>query len=73
MDIIFSPQELEVELGENVKTLRLQKNIDRQTFCKAAGVSESALRNQQAGRCQSRRWCRIPGILAAASRDSSQE
>ncbi len=50
MKQISTPQELEVTLGENLKTLRLQKNLDRQTLCKQAGVSESALRHLEGGK-----------------------
>src|SRR3990167_2958787 len=50
MDRISTPQELEVILGENVKALRLQKNLDRQTLCEQAGVSESALRHLEGGK-----------------------
>jgi transcriptional regulator with XRE-family HTH domain len=50
MAIISTPEELEVALGENMKALRLQKNIDRRTLCVRAGVSENALRNLEGGR-----------------------
>jgi transcriptional regulator with XRE-family HTH domain len=50
MIIISTPEELEVALGENVKALRLQKNIDRRALCARAGVSENALRNLEGGR-----------------------
>ena len=50
MDRISTPQELEAMLGENLKTLRLQKNLDRQTLCAAAGISENALRNLEGGK-----------------------
>jgi transcriptional regulator with XRE-family HTH domain len=50
MEQISTPQELEVLLGENLKSLRLQKNLDRQTLCKQAGISENALRNLEGGK-----------------------
>jgi transcriptional regulator with XRE-family HTH domain len=50
MNIISTPQELEMLLGENLKTLRLQKNIDRRTLCKHAGISENALRHLEGGK-----------------------
>ena len=50
MDIILTPQELETLLGENLKTLRLQKNIDRRTLCNQAGISENALRHIEGGK-----------------------
>ena len=45
MEMISTPQELESQLGESIKALRLQKNIDRQTLCHRAGVSMNALRH----------------------------
>ena len=50
MESILTPQELEATLGENIKALRLQKNIDRQTLCLQAGISETALRNLEGGK-----------------------
>lgn len=43
-------QELEATLGENIKVLRLQKNIDRRSLSTQAGVSETALRNLEGGK-----------------------
>ena len=50
MKKLLRPQELEETLGENIKTLRLQKNIDRQSLGAQAGVSETALRNLEGGK-----------------------
>lgn len=50
MNSISTPDELELILGEDIKTLRLQKNIDRRTLCQQAGVSEHALRNLEGGK-----------------------
>jgi transcriptional regulator with XRE-family HTH domain len=50
MDQILTPQELELMLGENIKALRLQKNLDRQALCTRAGVSENALRHLEGGK-----------------------
>jgi transcriptional regulator with XRE-family HTH domain len=50
MKKISTPDELEYSLGEDVKALRLQKNIDRRTLCARAGVSENALRNLEGGK-----------------------
>lgn len=47
---ISTPHELEAALGENVKALRLQKNLARKTLCEQAGVSESALRHLEGGK-----------------------
>ena len=49
MDRALTPQELEAALGENLKALRLQKNLDRQTLCGQAGISENALRHLEGG------------------------
>jgi transcriptional regulator with XRE-family HTH domain len=50
MKRISTPEELEVSLGEDIKNLRLQKNIDRRSLCARAGVSEHALRNLEDGK-----------------------
>jgi transcriptional regulator with XRE-family HTH domain len=50
MKRISTPQELEELLGEDIKALRLQHNIDRKTLCIRAGVSEHALRNLEGGK-----------------------
>ena len=50
MEQILTQQELEIKLGESLKALRLQKNLDRQTLCEKAGVSENALRNLEGGK-----------------------
>lgn len=50
MERISTPQELEATLGENIKALRLQKNLDRQTLCAQAGISENALRHLEGGK-----------------------
>ena len=49
MDRISTPHELEITLGENIKALRLQKNLDRKSLCEQAGVSVSALRHLEGG------------------------
>ncbi len=50
MKRILTPEELEHLLGEDIKALRLQKNITRKTLCERAGVSENALRNLEGGK-----------------------
>ncbi len=50
MQTIFTPQELEINLGENLKSLRLQKNLDQKKLCLHAGVSLTALQNLEGGR-----------------------
>ena len=45
-----TPEELQVELGERMRRLRLARNIDQRTVASKAGISEKALRNLEAGR-----------------------
>ncbi len=47
---ISTPQELEAALGDSLKALRLQKNLNRQRLCERAGISESALRHLEGGK-----------------------
>ncbi|MGE3757065.1 MAG: helix-turn-helix domain-containing protein [Pseudobdellovibrionaceae bacterium] len=49
MNKASSLQELELLLGEDIKRLRLQKNLDRQTLCDRAGISMNALRHLETG------------------------
>lgn len=49
MENAFSLKELESTLGESIKRLRLQKNLDRQTLCDQAGISMNALRHLETG------------------------
>lgn len=49
MENILTGDELEAILGANVKALRLQKNIDRETLAARAGISLSALKNLESG------------------------
>lgn len=49
MKEVATTQELERLLGENLKTLRLQRNIDRVTLCKQAGISINALKHLETG------------------------
>ncbi len=49
-DIIFkTPEELQTELGERVRKLRLSRNMDQRTTADKAGLSEKALRNLESG------------------------
>jgi transcriptional regulator with XRE-family HTH domain len=50
MESILTPSELEIMLGENIKTLRLQQNLDRQSLCNQAGISLNALRHLEGGK-----------------------
>lgn len=46
----LTPDEMEVELGEKLKRLRLSRNLDQKSLAERAGVSVRALRNLEAGR-----------------------
>lgn len=50
MERSISYQELEVELGEALKALRLQRNIDQKTLGKRAGLSLTAIKNLESGK-----------------------
>ena len=49
MNEILTPEDLESTLAENIKTLRLQKNLTRDSLAAQAGVSLSALRHLESG------------------------
>lgn len=40
----FTTQELEFMLDDNIRSLRLQKNVDQKSLCMQAGISLNALR-----------------------------
>ncbi|MBM2885520.1 helix-turn-helix transcriptional regulator [Chromobacterium phragmitis] len=41
--------EMEAELGERLKTLRIHRNLDQKTLAERAGISVRTLRNLEAG------------------------
>jgi transcriptional regulator with XRE-family HTH domain len=45
-----TPKELQVQLGDRIKQLRLRQNLDQRETAALAGVSERALRNLEMGR-----------------------
>jgi len=45
-----TPKEIQTALGERLRRLRLNRNIDQLTTAEKAGISEKALRNLEAGR-----------------------
>jgi transcriptional regulator with XRE-family HTH domain len=50
-DITFrTPKELQIDLGERVRRLRLARNTDQRATADKAGISEKALRNLETGR-----------------------
>ena len=50
MKSVYTTQELELSLGESLRSLRLQKNLDQKTLCAQAGLSLTALKNLESGR-----------------------
>ena len=49
MEHWFTDKELELQLGRDIKSLRLLRNIDRQTLCTRAKISMNALRHLENG------------------------
>ena len=49
MNDISSPEELALVIGENIRALRLQKNLTQQSLAAQAGVSMTALRHLESG------------------------
>ena len=49
MNGILSPEELALAVGENIRSLRLQKNLTQHALAAQAGVSMSALRHLESG------------------------
>ncbi len=50
LDTAFaSPQQLEEQLGANIRALRLERNIDQATIASRAGVSLNALKHLESG------------------------
>jgi len=50
MDTVKTSQELENELGNQFRELRLRKNIDQRTLADQAGVALNAVKNLEAGK-----------------------
>jgi transcriptional regulator with XRE-family HTH domain len=42
--------ELEAQLGQQIRTLRLRRNVDQQALAEQAGVALSALKNVESGK-----------------------
>lgn len=49
MNEILNPEELARAMGENIRALRLQKNLTQQSLASRAGVSMTALRHLEGG------------------------
>lgn len=49
-ELLFkTPDELQTALGERLKRLRLNRNLDQRATAEKAGISERALRNLESG------------------------
>jgi transcriptional regulator with XRE-family HTH domain len=49
-ELLFkTPDELQIALGERLKRLRLNRNLDQKSTAEKAGISERALRNLESG------------------------
>lgn len=49
MENVLNTEEYEALLGESLKSLRLQKNINQKSLCYQAGISLNALRHLESG------------------------
>ncbi len=65
--ITNTPEELEMQLGEHIKSLRLLQNIDRSTLALRAGCSLSAIKNLENGAGSTLRTLVL--VLKALGRD----
>lgn len=63
-----TPAELEVELGERLKTLRIHRNLDQATLAERAGISPRTLRNLENGAGSSLRT--LIQVVRALGRES---
>jgi transcriptional regulator with XRE-family HTH domain len=45
-----TPEEIQTVLGERLRRLRLNRNLDQRTTAEKAGISEKALRNLETGK-----------------------
>lgn len=63
-----TPAELEAELGERLKTLRIHRNLDQATLSARAGISVRTLRNLESGAGSSLRT--LIEVVRALERES---
>ncbi|QZA82244.1 helix-turn-helix domain-containing protein [Deefgea piscis] len=49
MQMNLTPEEMESELGERLKRLRVNRNLEQATVAERAGISVRALRNLESG------------------------
>ncbi len=50
MSIVQTIDELQAELGKNLRALRIDRNLDQRVVAERAGISVGALSNLEAGR-----------------------
>jgi len=63
----LTPEEMETALGERLKALRLDHDLDQKTLAERAGISERALRNLEGGRGSTLRT--LTTVLRALGRE----
>ncbi len=50
MNLSVTTEELEARLGQQIRALRLRRNVDQQALAAQAGVALSALKNVESGK-----------------------
>lgn len=48
--MLFTPEEWEAELGNQIRTLRLRLNLDQRQLAQRAGIALNAVKNLESGR-----------------------
>ncbi|SPK75935.1 protein of unknown function (plasmid) [Cupriavidus taiwanensis] len=64
----LTSEEIEIELGDHLRTLRIHRNLDQATLSERAGISVRTLRNLEAGNGSSLRT--LIQVLRALGRES---
>lgn len=62
-----TPEEMEASLGERLKALRLDHDLDQKALAERAGISERSLRNLEGGRGSTLRT--LTSVLRALGRE----
>ncbi|GHU06893.1 hypothetical protein FACS1894158_14420 [Betaproteobacteria bacterium] len=64
----LTPEEMETELGEKLRALRLSRNLDQKTLAERAGISVRTLRSLEGGQGSSLKT--LVSVLRALGRQS---
>lgn len=67
MAIYVTAAETEIALGERLRALRLERNLEQETLAERAGLSRKAVKNLEAGRGTIRT---LVAVLRVLGRDS---